>query len=207
MGLAPGHRATWMLSRWTRFVVANFNTLVVKLPWAIVVIFVVAIVIRGLTEHVTGDPAAVGAEGNDEDRGYTPEVAGKRMRDAVDRFASSVNTAMKNPEIALPGKLPNIVVPTVGISLDAIVSSIRTLLRSTPSRSVTGEFTSVNKQLWLRLRLDGREIYSSPPGNVDKPDDLLPAAAAAGLRNIQPYLPRPACATSILPVRWRWLTR
>ena len=27
-----------MLSRWTSFVVANFNTLVVKLPWAIVVI-------------------------------------------------------------------------------------------------------------------------------------------------------------------------
>jgi hypothetical protein len=121
-----------------------------------------------------------------EERGYTPEVAGKRMRDAIGRFASSVNTAMKNPEIAMPGELPNIVVPTVGISLDAIVASIRTLLRSTRSRSVTGEFTSVNKQLWLRLRLDGREIYSSPPGDVDKPDDLLPAAAAAVLKNIQP---------------------
>jgi len=125
------------LSRWTSFVVANFNTLVVKLPWAIVVIFVVAIVIRGLTEHVTViEPLSVPKEL--EDRGYTPEVAGKRMRDAVDRFASSVNTAMKNPEIALPGELPNIVVPTVGISLDAIVASIRTLLRSTRSRSVTG---------------------------------------------------------------------
>ena len=184
-----------LLSRWTNFVVANFNTLVVKLPWAIVVVFVVAIVIRGLTEHVTViEPLSVPKEL--EDRGYTPEVAGKRMRDAVNRFASSVNTSMKNPEIALPGELPNIVVPTVGLSLDAIVASIRTLLRSTRSRSVTGEFTSVDKQLWLRLRLDSREIYSSPPGEVDKPDDLLPAAAAAVLKNIQPYFAAAAMRSS-----------
>ena len=184
-----------LLSRCTKFIIDNFNTLVVKLPWAIVVIFVLLIVVRGLTEHVTViEPLSVPKEL--EERGYTPEVAGKRMRDAIGRFASSVNTAMKNPEIAMPGELPNIVVPTVGISLDAIVASIRTLLRSTRSRSVTGEFTSVNKQLWLRLRLDGREIYSSPPGDVDKPDDLLPAAAAAVLKNIQPYFAAAAMHSS-----------
>src|ERR1700686_2813553 len=59
------------LSRWTSFVVANFNTLVVKLPWAIVVIFVVAIVIRGLTElGPVIEPLSVPKEL--EDRGYTP---------------------------------------------------------------------------------------------------------------------------------------
>src|ERR1700719_171416 len=95
------------LSRWTSFVVANFNTLVVKLPGAIIVIFILWMVIRGLTEHVTViEPLSVPKQL--EDRGYTPEVAGKHMRDAIDKFASSVNTAMKNPEIALQGELPNI---------------------------------------------------------------------------------------------------
>src|ERR1700722_5757259 len=184
-----------LLSRWTNFVVANFNTLVVKLPWGIVVVFVVAIVIRGLTEHVTViEPLSVPKEL--EDRGYTPEVAGKRMRDAVDRFASSVNTAMKNPEIALPGELPNIVVPTVGISLDAIVASIRTLLRSTRSRSITGEFTSLGNHLWLRVRLDGHEIYASPAGDLEKPDELLTSAAPEILKIIQPYFAAAAMRTS-----------
>lgn len=174
------------LSRWARFVVANFNTLVVKLPSAIVVIFIIAIVVRGLTGHVTViEPLSVPKEL--EDRGYTPEVAGKHLRDAVDRFATAVNTTMKSPEIALQGELPNIVVPTVGISLDAIVASMRTLLRSTRSRSVAGELTILGDQLWLRLRLDGREIYSSPPGDVNKPDDLMAAAASEVLKNIQPY--------------------
>jgi tetratricopeptide (TPR) repeat protein len=175
-----------LLSRCTKFIVHNFNTLVVKLPGAIIVVFILWMVIRGLTEHVTViEPLSVPKQL--EDRGYTPEVAGKHMRDAIDKFASAVNTTMKNPEIALQGELPNIVVPTVGISLDAIVASIRTMLRSTRSRSITGEFTSLGNQLWLRLRLDGHQIYTSPAGDLEKPDELLAGAAPEILKIIQPY--------------------
>ena len=175
-----------LLSRCTKFIVHNFNTLVVKLPGAIIVIFIFWMIIRGLTEHVTViEPLSVPRQL--EDRGYTPEVAGKHMRDAIDKYASAVNTTMKTPEIALQGELPNIVVPTVGISLDAIVASIRTMLRSTRSRSITGEFTSLGNQLWLRLRLDGHQIYSSPAGDLEKPDDLLAGAAPEILKIIQPY--------------------
>src|SRR5580704_613328 len=106
------------LARGAQFVGRNFNTLIVKLPWAIVVVFVLWIVVRGLTEHVTVIEA-LSVPKDLEDRGYTPEVAGKHLRDAVDKFAKSVNTTMRNPEIALQGELPNIVVPSVGISLDA----------------------------------------------------------------------------------------
>ena len=184
-----------LLSRCTKFVVHNFNTLVVKLPGAIIVIFIFWMIIRGLTEHVTViEPLSVPRQL--EDRGYTPEVAGKHMRDAIDKFASAVNTTMKTPEIALQGELPNIVVPTVGISLDAIVASIRTMLRSTRSRSITGEFTSLGNQLWLRLRLDGHEIYSSPAGDLEKPDDLLAGAAPEILKIIQPYFPAAAMRTT-----------
>src|SRR5579862_5827491 len=174
-----------LVSRGTRFFGDNFNTLIVKLPMTIVVVAIIAILVQGLTAHVTVIEA-LSVPSELQERGYTPEVAGKRLRDAIDKFASSVNTTMKNPEIALQGELPDIVVPSVGISLDAIEASLRTLLRSTRSRSITGEFTSLGKELWLRLRLDGHEIYSGGPGDLEKPDDLLAAAAPEILKNIQP---------------------
>jgi tetratricopeptide (TPR) repeat protein len=175
------------VSRSTKFFFENFNTLVIKLPGAIAFIFILWIVVDGLTQHVTViQPLSVPKEL--EERGYTPEVAGKRLRDALDKFAKSVNTAMKDPEIALQGELPNIVVPSVGISLDALVASLRTLLRSTRSKAITGEFTSLGNGLWLRLRLDGHEIFSSQAGHLERPDDLLTAAAPEIFRQIKPFL-------------------
>ena len=161
----------------TLFLFGWIYTLVVKLPWVIVVVVIGAIVIQGLFEHATViDPISVPKAL--ADRGYTSEVAGRRLRDAVAKYISKVHLASRqSPEIALHGDLPSIVVPTIGISLDAIVSSICTLLRSTRSRSMGGEITADGNKLWLRLRLDGREFYASQTGaDLDKPDDLFTAA-------------------------------
>jgi hypothetical protein len=152
-------RSSLAIVAWSlKLMFANFTRIIVTLPWAIVVIFISAIVFHGLIEHVTViEPLSVPKDL--AERGYTPEVAGKRLHDAIIEYGSLAKTSMKNPELALHGELPNIVVPGVGISLDAVVSSIRTLLHSTRSRSITGEFTSVGAQLWLRLRLEGFEIF------------------------------------------------
>ena len=189
------HDGLALVAQCAKFVFANFTHIVVTLPWAVVVVFISAIVIQGLTENVTViEPLSVPKDL--AERGYTPEVAGKRLRDAVIEYAGSASTAMTGPEIALHGESPNIVVPSVGISLDAVVSSIRTLLRITRSRSITGEFTSVGTQLWLRLRLDGLDIFKSEPGDVDKLDELLAAAAPAVLTKIKPYIAAVAVANA-----------
>jgi len=188
--------AASMLRGAAQFVLRNYNDIFTKLPWAVVIVIVVAITIRGLTERVTviqslSVPRALA------DSGYTPEVAGDRLRDALAEFIEAANSRVHSPEIALPGELPDVVVPSVGISLDAIMSSVRTLLGITRSRTIAGEFTIAGGRLWLRLRIDGRELYTSGEGvDPERPDDLLKAAAPAVLGELKPYIVASSLATS-----------
>jgi tetratricopeptide (TPR) repeat protein len=163
----------------------NLYNFLAKLPWVAAIIIIAAIFFRGLTEHVTVIQALSVPE-TLQKNGYTPEVAGDHLRDALQEFVKSVSTHMASPDIALHGELPDIVVPTVGISLDAVMSAIRTLLRSTRSRTISGEFIAEGNE--LRLRLDGRQIYTSKKNaGLSDPDDLLKLAAPEVLKEIQPY--------------------
>jgi hypothetical protein len=160
---------------------------ITKLPWILAILVIGVIIVQGLTQNSTViNPISVPADL--ARNGYTPEVAGQRLRDAMTEFTAGVNSYMSGPDIAVHGDLPNIVVPTVGLSLDAIVASVRTLLRSTRSRSVTGEITIKEKQLYLLLRMDGRKFYESEKGvDIEKPDALFEAAAPEVLKIIRPY--------------------
>jgi tetratricopeptide (TPR) repeat protein len=188
--------AASMLRGAVKFVYRNYNDFFTKLPWAVVIVIIVAITIRGLTERVTviqslSVPQALA------DRGFTPTVAGDRLRDALAEFIEAAKSHMHSPEIAMPGELPDIAVPSVGISLDTIMSSVRTLLGITRSRTITGEFTIAGGRLWLRLRIDGRELYTSGEGvDPERPDDLLKAAASAVLGEIKPYIVASSLASS-----------
>ncbi len=166
---------------------SNLYSALVKLPWIAAVIVIAVILYQGLTQYTTIiEPISVPRTLSD--RGYTPDVAGRRLRDAVERFIVSANSRMNHPDLALHGELPNIVVPTVGISLDAVVSSLRTLFRITRSRSITGEFTIDQDRLWLRLRLDNREFYSTKEGgDPERPDELFKAAVVEILKIVKPY--------------------
>jgi tetratricopeptide (TPR) repeat protein len=155
--------------------------------WIIAVAVVATILIQGLSQHATVI-APISVPKVLADGGYTPEVAGRRLRDAMVQYASIASTRMKHPDFALHGDLPDIIVPTVGISLDAVMTTMHTLLRITRSRNITGEFTIKNKLLWLHLRLDGSELYISPEGvDPEKPDDLFTAAIPKILEKVQPY--------------------
>jgi tetratricopeptide (TPR) repeat protein len=158
-----------------------------KLLWISVVGVVVIILVQGVTHHSTV-VGLISVPKELVERGYTSNVAAGRLRDAMLKFATDTNTQMKGPEVALHGDLPDIIVPTVGISLDAITSTLHTLFRITRSRTLTGELTIKDKLLWLRLRLDGDELYDSS-GGVDRenPDDLFVAAAPKIFEVIRPY--------------------
>jgi tetratricopeptide (TPR) repeat protein len=159
-----------------------------KLPWIAAIVVVAAILIRGLTEHVTVIHALSVPE-TLQTKGFTPEVAGHRLRDALADYVRSAKTHMRSPDIALHDELPDIVVPSVGISLDAVMSTIRTLLRSTRSRTISGEFITEGNELLLRLRLNGQQIYATKKGTgLIDPDDLLKLAAASVLYELKPYI-------------------
>lgn len=171
----------------TTGLLAFLYSIIVKLPWVIAVVVIVTIIIQGLTQHTTViKPISVPK--NLVENGYTAEVAGQRLRDAMNEFTENLQTRMLPPDISLSGDLPTIVVPTVGISLDAVVSSIRTLLRSTRSRTISGELTIKANELWLDLRIDSRKFYSSKKGApIEKPDELFAVAAPDVMRVINPY--------------------
>src|ERR1700733_8379551 len=145
-GLRGLHRSApvyvWQAAQFTY---ENFASFVGKCLTALVVLVVLLIVYQGLTRHVTvvdtiTVPKVLA------DRGYSQDVAAQRLRDALARFSARLQAASApadatTSEVALHAEQPDIVVPTVGISLDAVMSLLRSLLRSTRSQSMGGELT------------------------------------------------------------------
>jgi tetratricopeptide (TPR) repeat protein len=122
------------------------------------------------------------------DNGYTPEVASHRLHDAINHYASvnKASSLMEALNIAPRDELPDFVVPKIDLSLNAIVSSIRSVLHYGSGRRISGELIFRDK-LALRLRVDGQQVYSSE-FDSESPDELLANAAPAVMEKIQPYV-------------------
>jgi tetratricopeptide (TPR) repeat protein len=121
--------------------------------------------------------------------GYTPEVAAQHFREALNRVVAAANSVRHAPNIALRGDQPDIVVPTVGISLDTIAAGIRTFLPVSSRQTVSGEITRIDGQYHLRLRIDGHAFFFSAEGAArEKLEDLMDRAALKLFGEINPYL-------------------
>jgi len=122
------------------------------------------------------------------ENGYTADVAAQRLPDALKKVAEDAHDE-QGTEVLLQADLPSIVVPTIGLSLETIASDIRTYFQIARRRNVSGELTIAQKQLWLRLRIDGRDIFTSDKGvNPERPDDLLAPAAEKVFELADPYI-------------------
>lgn len=162
-----------------------------KLTSLAIVVLVLVLVLRDLNRDVAIiQPIAVPKALADS--GYTPEVAGDRLRDALDALqrpagaepessiVDDVNAA--NSILAHTAttrdQLPDFVVPQIGLSLNAIVSSIRSLAHySNGGQVISGELI-YRDHYALRMRVDGKEVFNSG-FESDNPDDLLDRAAPA----------------------------
>jgi hypothetical protein len=81
------------------------------------------------------------------------------------------------------------VVPAVGLSLETIAADIRTFFHIPGRWNISGEFTIAQKQLRLRLRMSGRDFFTSPDGvDPERPDDLLAPAAEKVFELADPYI-------------------
>lgn len=142
------------------------------------------------------------------DNGYTSSVAGHRLHDALNVYADQATPAGDNNgtnfnsswgfitaddanlnsnldlNIAARDELPDIVVPQIGLSLGAIESSIRSVL-PTKGHAISGELTLRDSKYALRLRIDGRQVFSSEYES-ENPDELMTKAAPAVMDNIMP---------------------
>ena len=121
--------------------------------------------------------------------GYTADVAAQRLHDALNKVVKDARTRKKGPEVALQADLPSIVVPTIGLSLETIAADIRTFFPIAGRWNISGELTIAQKQLWLRLRMNGRDFFTSPNGvDPERPDDLLAPAAEKVFEWVDPYI-------------------
>jgi len=111
------------------------------LTWIVIWVVLCVLVAQDLARDVvTIEPISVPKTLSDN--GYTPEVASHRLLDAVKHYAS-VNRAssfMEVLNIAPRDDLPDFVVPKIDLSLNALVSSIRSVLHYGSGRRISGEF-------------------------------------------------------------------
>jgi len=130
------------------------------------------------------------------DAGYSPAVAAQRLKDAWARFAESAETlgglgglGGRTLDISMHGEVPEIMVPTVGVSISALATHLQSFLGYTPRTTITGELTLLSDQrLSLTLRLDGRVIFhSSEAVSADQVDSIWSKAAEAVMLEISPY--------------------
>src|SRR5204862_219 len=74
------------------------SNIVVKLPLTVVILAILLLLIRGLSQHTTAiEPISVPRAL--ADGGYTPEVAAQRLRDALAKFAEEAQIELAKSEI------------------------------------------------------------------------------------------------------------
>ena len=136
------------------------------------------------------------------DNGYSPVVAGNRLRDALNSYAGEVSRvensitlsrmADDDPNlkstldlnVSTARKPPDFVIPQVGLSVGAIVSFIRSAAHKT-EHAISGELTARDNKYALRLRINGQQVFSSQY-EADNPDDLMTKAAPQIMEIIRP---------------------
>ena len=124
------------------------------------------------------------------ENGFTPEVSARRLRDALADAEAKARTTMRGPEVSLNNDLPDITVPAVGVSLDAVAAYVRSLF-GIHQQTVSGEFVVADQKLQtvvLRLRLDRRVFFTSAPVPLITPDAAMTEGALAVFGQVRPYI-------------------
>jgi tetratricopeptide (TPR) repeat protein len=157
----------------------------VSISWVSIWVVICVLIFQDLSRDlVTIEPISTPeAFAND---GYTPEVASRRLHDALNTYADNAGSLMRNRDVESREELPDFVVPKIDLSLNAIVASIRSALHYGSGQRITGEFIS-RDGLLLRVRVDGQEVFSGS-GDPNDPDKLLAQAAPFVMDKIRPYL-------------------
>ena len=115
--------------------------------------------------------------------GFTAEIAAVRLRDAITDLAGQAKTSAPRRKIMQQADLVDVVVPTIGISVQSLAAQFRTFLGIKRRQTISGEVTTEGGLLFLTLRLDGTRGVDR-----ERPAELLADAARAALRATQPYI-------------------
>jgi tetratricopeptide (TPR) repeat protein len=175
----------------------------IKELWAIVsgftlsllgILAILAIAIS-LYNEVSGKSIAISdiaVPKNISDEGYSPVVVASRLRDAVETYTQQANAFGQFSSLSLAAEQPTVVLPSLGLPLDALGDTMARTFHLGGRKRVTGELIASPSDLSLRLRLNDRVIFQGTrrvkPGNDEAAEvDALLAAAVPSL--LEEYAP------------------
>lgn len=124
------------------------------------------------------------------DSGFTSEVVAEELRDAINRLITDARSSMRNDKVLAQADFPDVVVPTLGISVQTVASQVADFLNLDRRQIISGDLTQLSAGLTsFRLRLNGaliftNQLFSPDPQQID---DLLEKAAEKVLLYTQPY--------------------
>jgi hypothetical protein len=122
-------------------------------------------------------------------KGYTRDVAAERLKGALDDIVNRAHSMPGEPDVAMQIDPPSIVVPSTTLSSEALAAQIRRFFRIDGRWNVSGEITIVENKLWLRLRMNERDLYESASEvDLEHPDGLFAAAAQKIFEEADPYI-------------------
>lgn len=119
---------------------------------------------------------------------YTSLIAAQRLRDEMNNFVRRV-TIIDSMHIGTPGDSIKITVPGLNTTTSELATNFLRTFHLSSKKFLSGEIISIEKKLWLRLRLDGDLIYKSSAGiDIDRPDDLWPEAMQSVFDHADSYV-------------------
>ena len=109
--------------------------------------------------------------------GFTSEVATQHLRDAIYAVRQQAQTHMALTGVDTDWELSEITIPKAGLSLQSVAVAVRSLLPGW-RHEVSGEFVQSGNGISLRLRLNGRVIFSETArdDDPDAADENMPSA-------------------------------
>ena len=176
------------LRGWTRRILATIR----KVPAVVVGTWIIVTLLTLVFQRQSLELDTVGVPKSLVDSGFTSEVATQHLRDAILLVQDSANTYMRKAAVEEPG-FSDIVLPETGLSLGSIGATLRSFIPSW-RHEISGEFIASDNRLALRVRMNGRVIFSQSavPISADTADTLIASgvqgAAFAVVRRAQPYV-------------------
>lgn len=128
------------------------------------------------------------------DGGFSSSVESVRLRDALNDYVKTSQSALQPDQLFLSSDEPALVIPTLGLRIDYIADVVAKFFHS-PRPHVNGEITETANAIGVRLRNNDTIIYddsSTPePLHTKSPllaDQLLNAAPQRIFSQVQPYV-------------------
>lgn len=174
--------ASWARRAWERSAAVGRN--IVSLTGGLIAVLTIAvgigIVVESVVEKtVTIRPLSVPKALSDD--GISPEVVALNLRDGLNTFVGDVrrDRGWDATEAMDPEELPDVAVPSVGLSAQALAADVRAFFKIQSRTVISGEVVSRGDSHMLTLRLNGRPFFRSSRGY---PRDRLDGMIAEGVR-------------------------